>query len=158
MKTKRALKENVLHKLPSKTGKSTKAIGVARSKSADPLGSSGFPKKGKLTPQGKKNLTDEARRMEQNRILRHVTEEEFQRETERRMMLATIANPQKRLMLHRYFEEQRAIAAKKIESLVRAQEHAMLCDMKLTVGPDLRGPNFEKTYEPPAYFPKSHDE
>ena len=38
------------------------------------------------------------------RVCRHVTEEEFQRETERRMMLATIANPQKRLMLHRYFE------------------------------------------------------
>ena len=33
-----------------------------------------------------------------------MTEEEFQRETERRMMLATVANPQKRLMLHRYFE------------------------------------------------------
>ena len=57
--------------------------------------------RGKLTNDGAAKLSEEARRMEQNRILRHITEEEFQRETERRMMLATIANPQKRLMLHR---------------------------------------------------------
>ena len=124
------------------------------------------------------------------------------------MMLSTIANPQKRMMLHKYFEEQREIAAKKVETLVRAQailimpinanncrvavisativqklliivrsisltltcmtfsvskptilltsmlfkEHAMLVDMKLALGPDLRGPNFAKTFEPPEYF------
>ena len=69
-------------------------------------------------------------------------------------MLATIANTQKRLMLHRYFEEQRAIATRKIEALVRAQEHSMLIDMKLTPNaPDLRGVNFERTYAPPLYFP-----
>ena len=51
-------------------------------------------------------------------------------------------------------QEQRAIATRKIEALVRAQEHSMLIDMKLTPNaPDLRGVNFEKTYEPPKYFP-----
>lgn len=141
MRCKRGVKETILHKIPTKNA----------SKAPPPVAKP----KTKLTKDGAARLSEESRRMEQNRILRHVTEEEFQRETERRMMLATIANPQKRLMLHRYFEEQRAIAAKKIEALVRAQEHAMLTDMKLTSGADLRGPNFEKTYEPPSFFPKS---
>jgi len=148
MKQKRAIKESILHKMPDTKAKK-KSKGGPRSKSADVAGKV----RGKLTNDGAAKLSEEARRMEQNRILRHITEEEFQRETERRMMLATIANPQKRLMLHRYFEEQRAIATKKIEALVRAQEHAMLTDMKLAAGPDLRGPNFEKTYEKPDYFP-----
>lgn len=101
-----------------------------------------------------KALSEEQQRMEQNRILRQMTEEEFQRETERRMMIATIANPRKRLLLHQYFEEQRAIAAKKLSAMVAACEHAVLQDMGLTKGPDQRGPNFKSTYKKPAYFPE----
>ena len=69
MTTKRAIKKNILHKMPTKAGKSLRAKSMERSRSADPLMSANIPKK--VTPQGKKNLTDEARRMEQNRILRH---------------------------------------------------------------------------------------
>jgi len=145
MATKRAIADSILHKLPNKKGIKHKEPQI---EGPDP----------KYSKEGGARLSEEKRRMEQNRILRHVTEEEFQRETERRMMLATIANPQKRLMLHRYFEEQRAIATRKIEALVRAQEHSMLIDMKLQAdGPDLRGANFEKTYEPPTYFPLQYD-
>jgi len=150
MKSKRAVKDSILHKMPSKAGKKNGKTKDTVQELRRPLSRA---QGGKVTKEGGKRLSDEQRRMEQNRVLRQVTEEEFQRETERRMMLATIANPQKRLMLHRYFEEQRAIAAKKIEALILAQEHSMLTDMKLTSGPDLRGPNFEKTYEPPSYFP-----
>lgn len=152
MKAKRTIKNSILHNQLQKKTKKSKALRRSKSAaeaSAVVTNAMGGP----VSKDGGKRLGEEKRRMEQNRILRQVTEDEFQRETERRMMLATIANPQKRLMLHRYFEEQRELAAKKIEALVLAQEHSMLTDMKLTQGPDLRGPNFEKTYEAPDYFP-----
>lgn len=97
MRQKRAITETLLHKIPDKKGVKHEQATVEPIKGKAALGS-------KYSKDGAKLLTEEKRRMEQNRILRHVTEEEFQRETERRMMLATIANPQKRLMLHRYFE------------------------------------------------------
>jgi len=146
MKSKRTIKDSILHQSQNKTRKK-KSTKLRKTNTAP-----GDLSRAKLTNEGRQKLSDERRRMEQNRILRQVTEEEFQRETERRMMMSTVANPQKRLMLHRYFEEQREIAAKKIETLVRAQEHQMLTDMKLTSGPDLRGSNFEKVSKPPDYF------
>jgi len=103
-----------------------------------------------------KGLSQEQQRMEQNRMLRQMTEDEFGRETERRMMLATIANPQKRLLLHRYFEEQRAIAAKEINTMVEACEHAVLSDLGLTKGVDRRGVNFQLEKETPLYFPDTN--
>merc|ERR1712070_1084558 len=150
MKSKRTIKDSILHKASSDKGSSARKKKQKQCRKARSAPQGG--NRGRVTIEGEQKLSDERRRMEQNRLLRQVTEEEFQRETERRMMLSTIANPQKRLMLHRYFEEQRAIAAKKIEALVRAQEHTMLTDMKLTTGPDLRGPNFEKTCQAPSYF------
>jgi len=112
MKSKRAITESILHKMPDKKSKKHK-----EKRTVDEFRPVSRAQGGRVTKEGGKRLSDEARRVEQNRILRQVTEEEFQRETERRMMLATIANPQKRLMLHRYFEGSEQSQQKRLRPL-----------------------------------------
>lgn len=137
----------------SKKLKKKAALQAKKNRWKEPAGPVHMPKPKPLT----KGLSEESQRMEQNRILRQMTENEFQRETERRMMIATIANPRKRLLLHQYFEEQRALAAKEINDMVDSCEHAVLRDMGLAGGDDLRGPNFQRTYQKPVYFPEIAD-
>ena len=63
MRQKRAITESILHKIPDKTGVKHKEAHIEPVRGTKELGS-------KYSKDGAKLLTEEKRRMEQNRILR----------------------------------------------------------------------------------------